>query len=59
MSQQLQEFSDSANAQAQAHLVDCRGHFFALANVVLSNYRYISNNCSFKKSSYLRGDQIL
>ena len=44
MSQQLhQAFSDSANAHAQAHLVDCRSHFFALANGVLSNYRYISS----------------
>jgi hypothetical protein len=37
MSQQA--FSDSANAQA--HLVDCRSHFFVLANGVLS-----SNNCA-------------
>jgi hypothetical protein len=43
MSQQLH-----LSANAQGHLVDCRSHFFALekANRVLSNYRYISNNCA-------------
>jgi hypothetical protein len=42
MSQQL-HLSDSANAQA--HLVSCRSHFFALANGY-TNYRHISNNCT-------------
>lgn len=41
----LQQFHQ-AFSQTQAHLVDCRSHFFQLANGSLSNNQYISNNCA-------------